>query len=502
MSRIPIRLRVVAAFAWAMAVVLTGTGVYLYSSLGNDLARALDQDLLLRAKDLSTLASEPGSLKRLSGGHLVERGESFAQVVRGDGQVLEATRPPGAAPLLSQSEIQAAVSGPHFFDRPRVPGLDEPARILATPVERRRRHLVLIVGATLENRAEALRSLRTKLLIAGPVALMLAIGLGYLLAGSGLRAVEAMRRRAAQISSDTAGERLPVPPTGDELERLGETLNQMLDRLETALERERSFVAEAGHELRTPLALLRAELDFALHHADTEAEMREMLRDAGEETDRLVQLAGDLLLIASSDQGQLSLRTETIPATELLESVRNRFVWRADAAGRELSTSAPGDLLLDGDRLRLEQALSNLVENALRHGQGAVAIEALKSDGVVQLHVHDRGPGFADDFLLHAFERFSVGREGRGGGAGLGLAIVEAIARAHGGCAFASNDPAGGADVWIEVASTSQPEKKKEGLAGGAVVVEQRGAKRGTSTSTERNSEQESVPEGPEKQGT
>ncbi|MDX6590159.1 MAG: hypothetical protein QOI84_1433 [Solirubrobacterales bacterium] len=457
MSRIPIRVRVVAGFAFAMTVVLTAAGVYLYSSLGNDLAKALDQSLLQRAKDLSAVVSGSGSLQAQAGGRLVEPGESFAQVLATDGQVLEATRPLGAAALAGPAEIRAALEAPRFFDRPQVSGLNEPARILATSVTRRREPVVLIVGATLENRAEALRSLRTKLLLAGPVALLLAVGLGYLLAGSGLRAVEAMRRRAAQISSDTAGERLPVPPTGDELERLGETLNQMLDRLETALERERSFVAEAGHELRTPLALLRAELDFALHHADTEAEMREMLHDAGEETDRLVQLAGDLLLIASSDQGQLSLRTEIIPVTELLESVRNRFVWRADAAARELTMSAPGDLVLGGDRLRLEQALSNLVENALRHGQGPVAIEALESDGAVQLHVHDRGPGFADDFLPHAFERFSVVQEGRGGGAGLGLAIVEAIARAHGGRAIAANDPAGGADVWVDIPSGQAP---------------------------------------------
>src|SRR5204863_462829 len=142
---------------------------------------------------------------------------------------------------------------------------------------------------------------------AGPIALLLATGLGYLLAGAGLRAVDAMRRRAEEISADRPGERLPVPRTRDELERLGETLNEMLARLEAALERERGFVAEAGHELRTPLALLRAQLDFALHHGETEADLREAVRGASEETDRLVQLAGDLLLIAGSDQGRVPL---------------------------------------------------------------------------------------------------------------------------------------------------------------------------------------------------
>src|SRR5205807_9174631 len=147
--------------------------------------------------------------------------------------------------------------------------------------------------------------------------------------GAGLRAVDAMRREAAAISAERPGARLPVPPTGDEVERLGRTLNDMLGRLEDALERERGFVAEAGHELRTPLALLRAELDFALHHAETEEELRAALREASVETDRLVQLAGDLLLLAGSERGELPLRVEPVEACELLESVRNRFAWRA-----------------------------------------------------------------------------------------------------------------------------------------------------------------------------
>src|SRR5204863_4788389 len=121
---------------------------------------------------------------------------------------------------------------------------------------------------------------------------------GYGLAGLSLRHVEAMRRRAAAIPADTRGERLPVPRSGDELERLGTTLNEMLDRLEAALERERDFVADAGHELRSPLALLRTELELALHQADTADELREAVRWSSYEADRLSQLAEDLLLIA------------------------------------------------------------------------------------------------------------------------------------------------------------------------------------------------------------
>jgi signal transduction histidine kinase len=451
MSRIPIRLRVAAAFAVAMAIVLAATGLYLYARLGDDLAHALDQDLRLRAQDLSAVVrSDPSSLSAESSGRLVERGESFAQVLDANGRELDSSPTLGHVPLLSVGETRAARHRPLFVNRPAVPGLDEPARLLATPVTGGARRLVLVVGATRENRAEALQSLRTELFIAGPIALVIATGLGYLLAGTGLRAVEAMRRRAAAISADRRGERLPVPRSGDELERLGTTLNEMLARLEGALERERAFVTEAGHELRTPLALLRAELDFALQHAEGEHELRDAVRGASEETDRLVQLAADLLLIASSNEGELPLRRDPVAARDLLESVRNRFAWRAEQAGRPLEAEAPPALVLVADALRLEQALGNLVENALRHGQGAIRLEARPSGNGVELHVLDHGPGFPPDFLPRAFERFSRAEESRtGAGAGLGLAIVDVVARAHGGTAAAANGTDTGADVWI-----------------------------------------------------
>ena len=449
MRRLPIRIRVAVAFAATMALVLAGTGWFVYARLGADLSRALDQDLRLRAHDLASLylsGRSPLPLSTEQGNRLVEPGESFAELIAG-GVVVDATPTLGRQRLLSWAQIQSARRGPRFVDVPSVHGLDEPARMLATPIDLGGGRALLVVGATRENRAETLRSLRTELLIAGSIALLLATGLGYVLAGAGLRTVEAMRGRAAEISADRPGERLPVPPTRDELERLGATLNEMLARLEAAIERERGFVAEAGHELRTPLALLRAELDFALHHAVSEEELRAALREASAETDRLVQLAGDLLLIASSDRGKLPLREEPVSARELLKSVHNRFAWRAQEIGRPLELDSPAELTFTGDRLRLEQALGNLVENALRHGKGAVRVEARPVDGRVELHVRDEGTGLPPEFVPRAFQRFSRLDESRAAdGAGLGLAIVDAIAEAHGGSARAD-----GADVWISV---------------------------------------------------
>src|SRR5207253_5656207 len=157
----------------------------------------------------------------------------------------------------------------------------------------------------------------------------LAIAAGYLLAAAALRPVEAMRRRAAAITASTPGTRLPVPSSRDEISKLAETLNDMIQRLEAAFEHERRFVADASHELRTPLALLRTELELALRRPRSHNELEQALRSAAEETERLTRLAEDLLLIARSDQGELPVRRRRIEASTLLHATAARFAERA-----------------------------------------------------------------------------------------------------------------------------------------------------------------------------
>ena len=459
MSRLPIRLRVTAAFAVAMAAVLAGSGLFLYLRLESHLGLSLDRELQLRAQDLTALVSQPhASLARNNSARLVERGESYAQLLAAEGRVLDATQPLGRTPLLTEAELRRVRTGPIYVDKPSVPGLNEGSRLLATMVTRGTRPVVLLVGATRQNNVETLASFRDELLIAGPVALLLACGVGYLLAGVSLRQVESMRRRAAAISAEKPGERLPVPPTGDEVERLGATLNEMLDRLEAALERERDFVADAGHELRTPLALLRTELELALRQAQTADELREAVRWSSYEVERLSQLAEDLLLIARADRGRLSLRLEPLEVEALFAAVRSRFEWRAQQLGKTVATAAARDLRIEGDRLRLEQALANLVDNALRYGGEEITLRAATSGGYVELHVTDNGEGFPAAFLPRAFERFTRADAARGGsGSGLGLSIVETIAKSHGGNASVARTPTGGADAWLSVPELRAP---------------------------------------------
>jgi signal transduction histidine kinase len=397
MSALPIRVRVTLAFAGVMAVVLAALGLFLYLRLAAELDGTIGAALQTRTAELAPLA---------------QRGDAV---------------PPGDA------ENFARVLGPGG-SLPRFP---DPVRTVRTPLGDGR---TLVVGTAIDDRDDALRTLAILLLIGGPITLALASAAGYGAATAALRPVERMRRRAAAMTDPSA--RLPVSPADDEIGRLGTTLNAMLGRLEEASARERAFVADASHELRTPLAILKAELELALHEGRTVAELEAALRSAAEETDRLVALAEDLLVLARVEDGKLPVRPVPLDAGDLLR----RFGPAEAAAG----------LTVRADPDRLHQALGNLVDNAHRHGAATVALAAERVDGHVELHVRDDGPGFPAEFLDSAFERFTRGDPARGrGGAGLGLAIVDVIARAHGGAAGARNRPGGGADVWISLPCAS-----------------------------------------------
>jgi two-component system OmpR family sensor kinase len=432
-----------------MAILLTALGFYVYSRFQTELSEQIDQSLRTHGDDIASLVAHKDLSRSVE---LLGREESLAQVLTPDGGIYASTPQLGNHPQLTPAESAQAARESFITSRPHVRSIQGEARLLARPAQGRGQTYVVVVAATLDDRNESLRNLRTILLIGGPVALLIASLAGYAVSGAALRPVESMRRRAAVISADEPDERLPLPDADDELRRLGETLNAMLARLEAALERERTFVDDASHELRTPLALHKTELELALRYATTPAEMRAAIASAIVEVDRLSALAEDLLVLARSQQGKLALHLRRVRVADLLGDVRERFAGRLGESGRTLTVEPADGLVVDADPVRLEQALTNLIENAIEHGAGEIILSTAESGGDLEIHVSDRGPGFPPEFLDRAFERFSRADPARGGdGTGLGLAIVEAIARAHRGSAHAANRDGSGADVWIEL---------------------------------------------------
>ncbi len=425
-----------------MAAVLAALSVLVYVRVGNALLSSVDQTLRAQAHEAVTHKPKEGGIVDTD----ASAGPTLAQIVDRRGSPTRST-PAALVPLLDRRTAARAVNGTTLMRTVSIPHYQGEWRLIALPAPGGASAVVL--ARSLSARDDTLDHLLRELLIASPLALLVASLAGYGLAAAALRPVELMRRRAAAITA-TSPTLLPVPRGHDEISRLATTLNDMLARLRASFEHERRFVADASHELRTPLALLRTELELALRRPRAPQELEAALRSAFDETVRLSRLADDLLLIARAEQGSLPLRRRDVDAETLLTEVATRFRPRAATLGRTVST-ARTDAVVAADGDRLDQALSNLVENALAYGEGEVRLFATRRNGLVELHVADAGPGFPPSFLERAFDRFSRGDDARGrGGAGLGLSIVGLIAEAHGGKAVAAN-LADGADVWLEL---------------------------------------------------
>jgi two-component system, OmpR family, sensor kinase len=437
LRRLPFRVRLTLSFAVVMIVLFGGLALLLQTQFGASLDQSIDRSLKTHAADLATFIRGSTHLPQLP-----ESGGTFAQIIDPrTHEVLDATLGHGES-LLSPAQIRHATTRTLLFDH------GGNARLFAEPVAGQ----VLVVGSSLAERNRALTTLTELLFIGGPAMLILTCLAGYVLAERALAPVETMSARASRISGAPQGERLPVPEANDELRQLGETLNEMLSRLEDALARERALVADAGHELRTPLSILKLELELALASDISREELQTRVRSAAEEVDRLAKLAQDLLVIARAELGRLPLEKRRVEVRELLGTVAERFAAPSAGTGRPVAIDGSDGLTLDADPTRLEQALMNMVSNALRHGDGAVILRAARRGRVVELHVLDDGRGFEPSFLPRAFERFSRADRARSGaGAGLGLSIVQVIAEAHGGHAYAANREPGGADVWLSL---------------------------------------------------
>lgn len=447
--RLPIRAKLAFISLGVMGVVMAATGLLLYLSFEDQLDASIDQGLSSRAIAAAVLESRNTAalINELS------REQGFGEVVSREGRVLASTPDVGKRLLVPRHVLAAAAKHPVYFELKHLQGITKHARLIARPTGND--GPIVVAGVTLKDRERANESLVRALLIGVPVALVLAVIAAIALIGGALRPVEQMRARAETISAGEADARLPLPEARDEIRRLGETLNEMLARLQQAFNRERAFVADASHELRTPLAILKTELELADRDERTNDDLRAAVRSAGEEVDRLTRLAEDLLVLARADGGRLPIRPDAQPIAPLMRDVANAFATRAEQAERPIDVDVSAQLEAQVDPERLRQAIGNLVDNALLYGAGEIQLSARQSNGSIEIHVMDSGPGFPDEFIAHAFERFTrVSAARPRGGAGLGLAIVDAVARGHGGSAHARNTRAG-TDVWLALPLSS-----------------------------------------------
>jgi two-component system OmpR family sensor kinase len=451
-----IRLRLAVVFAVASAIVFAlGTWLFI-TELSSSMLGSIDSQLAVQLAQAARYLPASDAAAPAAGGPTP--GEYVVQIIDSSGRVRGASADAGTTPMLSAAELRQAQ---HSRVLRTNSAEGERERVMAAPLEHHP-GWVALASVSLEAFDSTLSHVTRELLIAGGI-LVAGAGLGaYALARAALSPVERLRREVAALSERDEAPGVRVPGTRDEIAALATTMNQLLSRLRRALARERTLVADASHELRTPFAVLHGELELASRPGRSREELADAVKRASEEAARLARLTDQLLFLARSDADRIPLRRERTNVSLLLTRSADRAATRARSAGVWCQVDTPTDLAADVDPDRLGEAIDNLVENALRFAPAgtAIVISARAVGPDLAIEVADSGPGFPAQFLAHAFERFARPDSSRArsdGGAGLGLAIVSAIAQAHGGRAEARNRPEGGAVARLELPGTVDP---------------------------------------------
>jgi two-component system, OmpR family, sensor kinase len=448
----PIRLRLAAAFATIAAALFALGGWAFASGLSSAQLNMIDSQLTVQLTQAARYLPPGSPTGAAASSSPSPPGDYVIQVIDPSGHVRGASPDAGTHPLVTADQLGQARHG-----RISVTTMadEEGLRIAAAPLAGHP-GWVAVAGESLET-YDATQSQVVRELAVGGAGFVAVAGLGaYGLARAALSPVERLRRQVAAISERRGASSIEEPSTGDEIAALAGTMNELLGRLQGALARQRAFTADASHELRTPLAVLRGELELAARPGRTREELAAAVRNAAAEAERLTRLTDDLLLLARNDEDRLSLRLERAGIRRLLKSSLEHATSHLAAAGVTGRVDAQPGIYADLDADRIRQAVDNLVDNALRFAPaGSVIALAARADGSdLEIEVRDDGPGFPAGFLPHAFERFrrpDSGRSRGDGGAGLGLAIVQAIVAAHGGVAYAGNRPDGGAVIRLRL---------------------------------------------------
>ncbi|HEX8098575.1 MAG TPA: ATP-binding protein [Actinomycetota bacterium] len=435
-----VRARTTGFAVLVLGVALVTGGVGMHTYLKRSLTRNVRDAALLQARAVGDSVAEGDFDNPIDVG---SREAEFVQVLDPSGRVVGYSanmkgRPPIAA--LGPRESREVV----------VPFEDGPFLAIAVKAARGRHVFTIVFGRTLETVTEPVGAVTGFLLIGIPVLLLIAALTIWRVVGRALSPVEAIRTEVEGISTGDLDHRVPVPPGDDEIARLARTMNFMLARLEASQARQRRFVSDASHELRSPVTTIRQHAEVALSHPD-KTEVDELAEVVLEEDLRLQSVVEDLLLLTKMDEGTLRLETEPVDLDDLVFEEAGRL---RSATGLQIDTSAVSAGRVMGDRGKLTKLLRNLTDNAARHSRGTVALSLQQDDGVAVLDVDDDGRGIPPEERERVFERFvrlEDARDRDSGGSGLGLAIVSEIASAHGGEVSALDAPLGGARFEVRI---------------------------------------------------
>ena len=452
-----IRFRLTLWYAITLFVILAASGVIWHMYLSRNLLGRIDESLVIIAEDVGTfyvgnpscddVGKDPcqgleGFIRRHNWGE-------YVQIIAKDGCVACRSGNLGGPSLpLSKRASQLADQGKISFET--IHTLDpQPIRLLTYPVTRDGTVQEIIqVGERLASMEMALRELRIILLTFSPAALIVLSFIGWFLAGRALSPVTRITNAARKINAENLSQRLPIEDTRDELSRLGETFNSMLSRLEDSFRKIKQFSADASHELRTPLTILRGETEVALRWAKSPEEFRRMLASNMEEIDRMSRIIENLLALAKSDAGEMSLEIKEFSLSDLVQELylQSKTLGEAKEIAVSLQLAVAREIYLCGDALRLRQVFLNLISNAIKYTPAGGAVNlalALKGNDAV-VTIADTGIGIPTDHLPHIFDRFyriDKARNREDGGIGLGLSIVKSIIDAHSGRITVTSTP-------------------------------------------------------------
>lgn len=373
--------------------------------------------------------------------------DRFIRITRDGGGVLYVSGPPHDGTFVP-ADVPALGAAP--FDRAGVfernVSLPSGSLLISAVASK---HYVVEVGVSTARTEETLRQVLLLLAVGLPIGVLIAVSGGFVLVRRALEPVSRIAHKAEDISQHSLSERLPVVNSGDELERLSISLNNMIARLEDAVQTSKRFVADASHELRTPLTVLRGELESLAQDVQLKAQTRESLGSLLEEVDRLAEVVESLLALSRLDAGEASSERVRFDLGELVSTTAEQMSLLAEDKGIRVECNAAPDVFVEGDRSRMKQVVVNLLDNAIKYtpNGGDILLRIAREGGNAILEVADNGIGIPTEALPHMFKRFfrvDDSRSREQGGAGLGLSIVKSICVAQGAEVDVTSRPGGG----------------------------------------------------------